>query len=228
MDRAKLILKIAAYSSFLLLVFWYFSSSLLNSFDLSQNGKVTTAKVTAYQYSESTGRKGRTKRHHDHLITFGTHRNLIDLGKEVKVGTEFYIVYSTANPSNFVTGKTKHSVFEYFKQEHSLVGLIIGLLLVIFLPLEILTLVKRAISPPSRSKPIQAEVKQAQIEISNAQKRVTKPLKKSLIIALVSFVLLLVLGDHKSSYKELILTSASFSAAIFFIAYLLTYKPKKN
>lgn len=228
MDRIKLTFKIAGYILFLLLVAWYFSGSLLKSYDLSQHGKVTTAKVTAYQYSESNGRKGRTKRHHDHLITFGTHRDLIDLGKEVKIGTEFYIVYSTANPSNFVAGKTKHSVFEYLKQEHGLVGLIIGLLLVIFLPLEILTLVKRAISPPSRPQPTLAEVKQAQIEIGNARVRITKPLKKSVIIALVSFVLLLVLGDHKGSYSDLILTSASFSAAIFFIAYLFTYKPKKN
>lgn len=228
MDRIKLTFKIVGYILFLLLVAWYFSGSLLKSYDLSQHGKVTTAKVTAYQYSESNGRKGRTKRHHDHLITFGTHRDLIDLGKEVKVGTEFYIVYSTASPSNFVIGKTKRSVFEYFKQEHGAVGLIVGALLAIFLPLEILALIRRFLSPPYKAQPTQAEIRLEQIGIKNSRERLKKPLKRSLLICLTSFVLFIIFGDHKSSYGNLVLTSASFSAAIFVFAYLLTYKQKKS
>ena len=51
MERIKLIFKIAAYSSFLILVIWYSSGSILKSYDLAQNGKVTTARVIAYQYS---------------------------------------------------------------------------------------------------------------------------------------------------------------------------------
>ena len=228
MERIKLILKITAYLSFLILVIWYSSVSILKGYDLSQNGKVTTAKVIAYQYSESSGRKGRTNRHYDHLIAFNGHKGLIDFGEEVKVGTQLYIVYSTTNPTNFVIGRNKLSIFEYLKQEHGVVGLIIGLILVVFLPLEILALTRQFLSPPCKPQPTQAEVRLEQIEINNSRERLKKPLKSSLLICLASFVIFIIFGDHKSSYSSLILTSATFSATIFIFVYLFTYKPKKE
>lgn len=228
MERIKLILKITAYLSFLILVIWYSSASILKGYDLSQNGKVAIAKVVAYQYSESNGRKGRTNRHYDHLITFNNQKGMIDFGKEIKVGTKFYIVYSTTNPTNFVTGRNKLSIFQYLKQEHGVVGLIVGLILVVSLPLEILALTRQLLSPPYKPKPTQAEERLEQIEINNSRERLKKPLKRSLLICLASFVIFIILGDHKSSYGSLILTSVTFSATIFIFVYLFTYKQKKK
>jgi len=228
MERIKLIFKIAAYSSFLILVIWYSSDSILKSYDLAQNGKVTTAKVIAYQYSESSGRKGRTNRHYDHLIAFNGHKGLIDFGEEVKVGTQLYIVYSETNPTNFVAGKSKLSVFEYLKQEHGIVGLIVGAFIVAFLPLEMFTLIKQLLSPPYKAKPTQAEIKLEQIEINNSRVRLKEPLKRSLSIGIASFAIFVIIGAHEGQYIDLILTSVSFSAVIFVFTYLFTYKPKKN
>ena len=228
MERIKLIFKIAAYSSFLILVIWYSSGSILKSYDLAQNGKVTPAKVIAYQYSESSGRKGRTNRHYDHLIAFNEHKGLIDFGEEVKVGTQLYIVYSETNPTNFVAGKSKLSVFEYLKQEHGVVGLIVGAFIVALLPLEIFALTRQFLYPPYKAKPTQAEIRLEQIEIDNSRVRLKKPLKRSLSIGLTSFVLFIIIGDHGSQYIDLIITSASFSAAIFVFAYIATYKPRKG
>ena len=228
MERIKLIFKIAAYSSFLILVIWYSSGSILKSYDLAQNGKVTTARVIAYQYSESSGRKGRTNRHYDHLIAFNGHKGLIDFGEEVKVGTQLYIVYSETNPTNFVAGKSKLSVFKYLKQEHGVVGLIVGALIVALLPLEILALTKQFLYPPYKAKPTQAEIKREQIEINNSRERLKKPLKKSLLIFLISFVLIVIAESHKNSYINIIITAFSFSAAVFVIAYIAMYKPRKG
>ena len=227
MERIKLIFKIAAYSSFLILVIWYSSDSILKSYDLAQNGKVTPAKVIAYQYSESSGRKGRTNRHYDHLIAFNEHKGLIDFGEEVKVGTQLYIVYSETNPTNFVAGKSKLSVFEYLKQEHGVVGLIVGAFIVAFLPLEIFALTKQFLYPPYKAKPTQAEIKLEQIEINNSRERLKKPLKRSLSIGLASFVLFIIIGDQESEYIDLAIKSLPFSVAIFVIAYTAMYKPKK-
>ena len=45
---------------------------------------------------------------------------------------------------------------------------------------------------------------------------------------IIVLILFIIIGDHESQYIDLIITSASFSAAIFVFTYIATYKPKKG
>lgn len=113
----------------------YFSyNSVKEYIALADDGELTVAEITNYEFKErTTRRKGRTRRHtyHTHTIAYDGYTNKIDLDKEYPTGSGLKILYSQSNPSNFILSSDKPSLSDLILRE-------VGWGYLIFIPLLLL------------------------------------------------------------------------------------------
>mgnify|MGYP005809699183 CR=1 FL=1 len=227
MERFKSFLKLIAYCTALVLIFIYAWNAFSNSYDLAQNGKISIAKVIDYKLEETTGRKGRTRTHHLHLLYFDNQTEWVDLHKTYEINTRLNIIYSSKNPSNITFGNSKLSTLEYFKNDIGIIGLIVGIIVMIFIAFEITNQFRKTINPPPPPKLSNSQKNEILLEQQHAKSRISAPIKSAAIFASIAFCIALYLSNS-NNFSEQVVASVIVAFITFCFSYILLYKPAER
>ena len=240
MDRLKYLIQAIGYSTFVVIFAWYFYSSFSKGYDLSINGKVAVAEVVDYEYEETQGRKGKTNKYYKHKIKYNTHEKWIDLGKQHKVFSKFYVTYSSKQPLNITLGREKLTAFEYFKNDIGSFILTVGSILMFLGLYVVFDCIKLLIKPPQKEISLATNLGENQEtktpkELSSYQRkqksiqskeRLLLPLKKSAVAFVLTFILMCTFGDIQNDFLQSIQTILIISFCVFIFVYLSLYKSK--
>lgn len=100
--------------------------------ELSNYGRQTVGTVSKYEFHQRRGRRGRIHYDYNHTIVYDGHSKVFDLGKQFSIGTQFYVFYSTRQPTISRVTRAKQSMWALAKEDFGWFGLLFfpGIILV--------------------------------------------------------------------------------------------------